>query len=106
MINWHQGGILPTATDSPDTPICQYPDCGSLILSILFGGMFRAHPSDSGSAVTRLPDAITFETAQHLNYRCPVCGKIVDATSAEEILLHHEHVTHPRDFLLEKSKVA
>jgi hypothetical protein len=25
---------------------------------------------------------------------------MVDATSAEEILLHHEHVTHPRDFLL------
>jgi hypothetical protein len=24
---------------------------------------------------------------------------MVDATSAEEILLHHEHVTHPRDLL-------
>jgi hypothetical protein len=28
-----------------------------------------------------------------------VCCKMVDATSAEEILLHHEHVTLPRDFL-------
>jgi hypothetical protein len=31
---------------------------------------------------------------------------MVDATSAEQILLHHEHVTHPRDFLVAKAMVA
>ena len=28
------------------------------------------------------------------NYRCPVCGEIVDAASAEQILLHYEHVAN------------
>lgn len=46
------------------------------------------------------------ETAQTFDYRCPVCGEMVDASSAEQILLHHEHVTHPRDFLVEKAMVA
>jgi hypothetical protein len=31
-------------------------------------------------------------------YRCPVCGELVDVTHPEEILLHHEHVTHPNRF--------
>jgi hypothetical protein len=97
---------LQWSTDLPDTPIYHYPDCGSLILSNSTGWMFPIHPSDSVSAVTRLPGAKTLEMAQCVNYRCPVCGRIVDATSAEEILLHHEHVTHPRDFLLAKSLVA
>jgi len=38
-------------------------------------------------------------TVHALTYRCPVCGNMVDATNAEQILLHHEHVTHPRRFL-------
>lgn len=41
-----------------------------------------------------------------LNYRCPVCGGMVDPSSAEQILLHHEHATHPRDFFFAKAAVA
>ena len=52
------------------------------------------------------PEAGTSDTFKNLNYRCPVCGEMVDASSAEQILLHHEHVTHPRDFLLAKAMVA
>jgi hypothetical protein len=39
-------------------------------------------------------------------YRCPVCGEMVDASSAEQILIHHEHVTHPRRFLAAKALAA
>ena len=39
-------------------------------------------------------------------YRCPVCGDMVDASSAEQILLHHEHVTHPQRFLPAKPLAA
>ena len=41
-----------------------------------------------------------------LNYRCPVCGEMVDPRSAEQILIHHEHVTHPRHFSFSKAAVA
>jgi hypothetical protein len=64
--------------------------------------MISANPTSAGSTIAGIPEAGTSDTVKNLNYRCPVCGKIVDATSAEEILLHHEHVTHPRDFLLRK----
>jgi len=55
--------------------------------------------SDATGDVVETQEPETSESANSLNYRCPVCRKMVDATSAEEILLHHEHVTHPRDFL-------
>jgi hypothetical protein len=64
--------------------------------------MISANPSSAGSTITGIPEAGTSDTVKNLNYRCPVCGGIVDATIAEEILLHHEHVTHPREFLLRK----
>jgi hypothetical protein len=32
------------------------------------------------------------------SYRCPACGEMVDGNNAEQILLHHEHVTHPERF--------
>jgi hypothetical protein len=32
--------------------------------------------------------------------------EMVDPTSAEQILLHHEHATHPRDFFCTKAAVA
>jgi hypothetical protein len=64
--------------------------------------MISANATSAGSTITGIPEAGTSDTVKNLNYRCPVCGKIVDATSAEQILLHHEHVSHPRDFLLRK----
>ena len=48
--------------------------------------MISANPSSAGSTITGIPEAGTSDTVQNLNYRCPVCGRIVDATSAEEIL--------------------
>jgi len=68
--------------------------------------MISANPSSAGSTITGIPEAGTSDTFKNLNYRCPVCGEMVDASSAEQILLHHEHVTHPRDFLLAKAIVA
>lgn len=32
------------------------------------------------------------------NYRCPACGDLVDVAKREDILLHHDHVTHPERF--------
>ena len=60
--------------------------------------MLKAHPSDSKSAIVQPAAYEGRESVQNVNYRCPVCGRMVDATSAEQILLHHEHVTHPQDF--------
>jgi hypothetical protein len=62
--------------------------------------------AQAGNIASREPE--TSATVTSFNYRCPVCCKMVDATRAEEILLHHEHVTHPRDFafLFAKSLAA
>jgi len=68
--------------------------------------MIGANLSSAGSTIPGIPEAGTSDTFKNLNYRCPVCGEMVDASSAEQILLHHEHVTHPRDFLLAKAIVA
>jgi len=46
------------------------------------------------------------EAANPAGYRCPVCGETVDPTSPEEILRHHEHVTHPHHFLSARSLAA
>jgi len=68
--------------------------------------MPRTHPSDSTVAITPLPELGTSESPQSFDYRCPVCGEMVDSSSAEQILLHHEHATHPRDFLTAKALLA
>lgn len=65
--------------------------------------MTNAQPANDGSVLSR-PAALGIAgAARAITYRCPVCGRMVDAGSAEQILLHHEHVTHPRRFFLEKS---
>jgi hypothetical protein len=68
--------------------------------------MISSRPGNTG-AETAQGSAISIpETIVGLNYRCPVCGEMVDPTSAEQILLHHEHATHPRDFFFAKAAVA
>ncbi|HEY6070590.1 MAG TPA: hypothetical protein VIU85_04375 [Chthoniobacterales bacterium] len=61
----------------------------------------KAEPEDVRASEIRNPDTII-----NLNYRCPVCGEMVDPSSAEQILLHHEHATHPRDYFFSKAAVA
>jgi hypothetical protein len=64
-------------------------------------------PDDQRPNVVQLfEDAALSGPPIDLNYRCPVCGEMVDASSAEQILLHHEHATHPREFLLARAAVA
>jgi competence CoiA-like predicted nuclease len=62
--------------------------------------------SDDRSKVVQLLKVSLSESAMNLKYRCPVCGEMVDPTSAEQILLHHEHATHPREFLLARAALA
>ena len=69
-------------------------------------GMTNAQPSSESSETLQIAERGSFERARATNYRCPVCGEMVDATNAEQILLHHEHVTHPRRFLTTKLIVA
>jgi len=68
--------------------------------------MTNAQPSSESSGTLQIAERGNFERATAANYRCPVCGEMVDAASAEQILLHHEHVTHPRRFLTTKLIVA
>jgi len=58
-------------------------------------------PENLPATEASIPDTIVT-----LNYRCPVCGEMVDPSSAEQILIHHEHATHPRDFFFPKVAVA
>ena len=67
-------------------------------------GMINAHPSDAESENNRPAEELLTEPGAE--YRCPVCGEMVDPSNAEQILLHHEHVTHPRDFVLGKAAAA
>ena len=60
-------------------------------------------PSNLEPAVSECTEPKVSKTPTTTTYLCPVCGKSVDVTDPEEILLHHEHVTHPRDFLLERA---
>ena len=60
----------------------------------------------TGRAIDRPTELGISETIKSTSYRCPVCGEMVDAGSAEQILLHHEHVTHPQRFLVGKAMVA
>ena len=60
--------------------------------------MMDPQPRREGSKTLLKPELATPERAQLINYRCPVCGQMVDAANADQILLHHEHVTHPRRF--------
>jgi hypothetical protein len=59
-------------------------------------------PCDKCSA----KDDSNSETIVSLSYPCPVCGEMVDPSSAEQILVHHEHATHPRDFLSLRTAAA
>jgi len=69
-------------------------------------GMSSPHPTNEKALIIQASELGTSEEARTLNYPCPVCGQLVDATNAEQILLHHEHVTHPRDFLSAKQVAA
>jgi len=60
---------------------------------MIFSRLQRARPTNSTA------QASISETIVNLSYPCPVCGQMVDPSSPEQILLHHEHATHPRDFL-------
>jgi len=62
--------------------------------------------SDPEPVVVLSPEVATIDNLNNRNYRCPVCGEMADASRAEQILLHHEHVTHPRNFLLAKAVAA
>jgi len=68
------------------------------------GGMKNARPSAPG--LNRNEPMKKLLTGSGSNYQCPVCGEMVDPSKAEQILLHHEHVTHPRDFVLLKKAAA
>jgi hypothetical protein len=68
--------------------------------------MISSRPGNTGAECAQTPETSIPETIISLSYRCPVCGEMVDPTSAEQILLHHEHATHPRDFFFAKAAVA
>jgi hypothetical protein len=65
--------------------------------------MTSAQPTNDGLVISRPAVLGIADAARAITYRCPVCGRMVDAGSSEEILLHHEHVTHPGRFFSEKS---
>lgn len=68
--------------------------------------MICSRPGKSSLDKVQVQEIPNSETIVSLKYRCPVCGEMVDPTSAEQILLHHEHATHPRDFFFAKAAVA
>ena len=78
---------------------------GQLYVPCRFG-MTNPRPSNAKSDIVRSLESASSETEKTTGYRCPVCGKIVDPADPEQILLHHEHVTHPRDFFFAKPLAA
>jgi hypothetical protein len=66
--------------------------------------MKEAHPSNEEPDSLKPIEELLSDP--NSNYRCPVCGDMVDPSQAEQILLHHEHVTHPHDFALARKAVA
>lgn len=46
------------------------------------------------------------EATEKIFYPCPACGRLVDASHAEEILIHHEHVLASKEFGIKSEPIV
>jgi hypothetical protein len=83
-------------------PLCASRPIAPERLCFLICSVILHHPGDAAREADLQWNRRDLGSKHAGDYPCPVCGEMVDVSNAEQILLHHEHVTHPRRFLSAK----